>query len=109
MEHQVSSGLETEGRRLLVQWLAAPSDPPRSQSSLSRQLGLNQSAVSQWVRGLSRPDAHMRDVLELVCGIPARAWQTSAEQALVVAARLGRLPVANDATAPRVGRCAEGA
>jgi hypothetical protein len=99
MEHQSSSGLETEGRTQLLAWLAAPGDPPRSQSSLSRQLGLNQSAVSQWARGLSRPDAHMRDVLEFLCGIPARAWQTPAERAVVLAARLGRLPVANDALA----------
>lgn len=99
MAHQLSSGLETEGRALLLAWLSASSEPPRSQSSLARQVRLNQSAVSQWTRGLSRPDAHMREVLEIVCGIPARAWQTRTEQALVVAARLGHLPGANDALA----------
>lgn len=97
MEH---TGLQTEGRNLLLEWLAVPTDPPRSQSSLARELRINQSAVSQWARGLSRPEAHYREALETLCGIPARSWQTIAEQAVVTAIRVGRDPTASDFQGP---------
>lgn len=66
----------TEGAVALKAWLA---EPGRSQSGLAEVLRLNQSSVSGWVNGWSRPDDTHRDALELLTGIAARLWRKSEE------------------------------
>lgn len=50
-----------------------------TQGELAVALEIQQSAVSLWARGLSRPSGHMREGVELVTGIPAREWNTPEE------------------------------
>lgn len=78
-----------------------PSDPPalallsawltqHTQGELARSLEINQSAVSLWVRGQSRPSGYMREGVELVTGIPAGAWNTRDENRLLARVRRRR-------------------
>lgn len=67
----------TEGRQLLD---AALKQPGRSQSWLARLLEIRQPAVSQWVRGNSRPEPHFRLALQRLLGIPAESWMTAKER-----------------------------
>jgi transcriptional regulator with XRE-family HTH domain len=76
----------TLGRQLLVQWLGAEG-AGRSQSKLARELGIRQSSVSLWCSGRSRPDAHLREALEVIASIPRGAWETDEERAVVERAR----------------------
>lgn len=74
----VAERRETLGRTLLIAWL---SHPRRSQLSLSKQANIGQGLISAWVRGDGRPGPLARDVLEILCGIPAHSWRTPSEQA----------------------------
>lgn len=51
-----------------------------SQEALARVLEMNQSAVSNWERGRSRPQAHRRTAIEQLLGVPSEAWLTTAEK-----------------------------
>lgn len=70
--------LDTKGRRQLDAQLEEC-----TQVQIADALGVGQSAVSHWVRGNSRPEAHHRTALFLLLGIPTRAWMTSEEAAMV--------------------------
>lgn len=72
-------GIETPGRQLLHEWMAA--DPKRTQSFIGKKLGVSQPGVGAWVRGVSRPDRRFRDALLALCGIPVEAWDTAEERA----------------------------
>jgi transcriptional regulator with XRE-family HTH domain len=76
----------TLGRQLLVGWLTEDG-AGRSQSKLAELLGIGQSSVSLWVHGRSRPDAHIREALEVITGVPRGAWETDDERAVVTRAR----------------------
>jgi transcriptional regulator with XRE-family HTH domain len=93
----------TEGRRLLAAWLKGAG---RSQTALAHLLRINQAMISAWASGSCRPEAHHREALEHLTGIPARAWQTPAERAYVRRARelgaaLGGRPATQAARLPR--------
>lgn len=75
---------DTPGRRKLKQWLAAPE---RSQSALAPLLEVEQSAISGWVRGTSRPSAEIREALRLVTGIAETHWLTDDERAFLARVR----------------------
>lgn len=70
--------LDTRGRKLLEGHLRNS-----TQVEIAHALGVGQSAVSHWVRGASRPEAHHRLALRLLFGIPQRTWMTTEESALV--------------------------
>lgn len=76
----IPDGLITAGRTKLGAWLA---DPQHSQSALAAELRINQSSVSLWVRGRSRPESYLRDCLSLIIGIASHEWDTEDERALV--------------------------
>lgn len=86
-------------REALRVWIDA--DPERSQSTLARTLGVSQPSVSAWLAGTSRPEAHHREALELLTGIPADAWKTDVERALVARTRAA-VEAARNAAAPQV-------
>lgn len=52
-----------------------------SQVSLAERLGVKQALVSQWVSGKARPSARLREMLEVVCGVPAHDWLDPSESA----------------------------
>ena len=64
------------------------------QSAVARQLDVSQAAVSAWASCGSRPEPAYREALELLLGIPARAWETDEDRAIVERARTA----ASDAT-----------
>jgi ribosome-binding protein aMBF1 (putative translation factor) len=76
----------TLGRELLVCWIDKEG-AGRSQSMLARKLGIGQSSISLWYHGKSRPDAHLREALEVICGIPRGAWETEKERDVVARVR----------------------
>jgi hypothetical protein len=57
----------------------------RTQAWLATQLGVKQPIVSKWVRGLSRPEPHLRDAIEVL--FPGRVlaadWRTDEEAGLI--------------------------
>ena len=57
-----------------------------SQTDFGRRLGVDRSAVSRWLSGGSRPDAHHRLGIELLLGINQNDWLTREERKLVDAA-----------------------
>lgn len=59
-----------------------------SQGAVAERLGVKQALVSQWVTGKARPSARLREMLEVVCGIPAHHWLDASESAEL--ARLAR-------------------
>lgn len=61
--------MTTEGQTLLVRALES-----RSQTWLANVLNLNQSSISGWTRGLSRPEPEHRLSLEILLGIPQASW-----------------------------------
>jgi len=69
------SGCNTRGRVLLRQKLRAP----RTQKWLAEILHVDQSAVSHWTRGTSRPDEPLRSALLLLLAIPRRSWLSKDE------------------------------
>lgn len=76
---------ETEGLKKLRSWIAA--DEKRNQSALADELKIKQPSVSAWLRGVARPDAHLRTMLEHLTGIPATDWFTDEERAQIRGAR----------------------
>ena len=73
----------TTARKALKAFLAAGS---LSQSSLAARLGIAQPSVSAWLAGTTRPQAHYREAIERIAGVPAKDWQTDDERARVDAA-----------------------
>lgn len=61
-----------------------------TQSSLAEDLGIHQSRISQWASGHGRPEAHYREALRILLGIPTQAWFTDAEAEVVKRASLRR-------------------
>lgn len=70
--------MSTAGRQKLELWLDA--DKSRSRTMIARALGITQPAVSNWLRGVSRPEHVHRFALERLCGIPALDWDTAEER-----------------------------
>jgi transcriptional regulator with XRE-family HTH domain len=69
---------QTAGHRALKAWYEKGE---RSQSAVALACGVSQSAVSQWIRGETRPAAGLaREALERMAGIAAGAWLTAAEK-----------------------------
>lgn len=88
-EHDVSDDavtVKTEGQRRLIEWLDTEvdveSEPKRTQQLIATKLGINQSAVSAWRRGVSRPEPHFRDALKELCDIPPSCWENADERRL---------------------------
>lgn len=82
-----------ETRRLNQRWLAGV-------------LGVTQGAVSEWVRGISRPTVGNALALHKLFGIPLDAWLTDGERRSVVRAeaesnRLHRTPLPEPSGTPR--------
>lgn len=89
--------VESEGQRLLIAWIKA--DPSRSQASVATAVGVTDPAVSAWVKGHSRPEPHLRLVIEVLASIPATAWETE-EERRVREDKVAKIrAAANDATA----------
>lgn len=76
---------EVPARPALRRWIEA--EASRSQSSLARALGVSQPSVSAWIAGPNRPEAHHREALEAITGVPADDWKTERERALVLRIR----------------------
>ena len=49
------------------------------QVEIADQLRITQPNVSNWSRGLSRPNPHHREMLEVLYGIPRSDWLTLQE------------------------------
>ncbi len=91
----MAEGIETEGRTRLVAWMGE--DPStRTQGFIARKLNISQPAVRAWVKGLSRPEPHFREPLEVLCGIPRAAWELPEEHEKRAAA-LANIRAENDA------------
>jgi hypothetical protein len=73
------ASMQTVGRDKLLKWLEA--DSTRSRTQVARALGISQPAVSNWLRGVSRPEHMHRVALERLCGVPAGDWDTDEERA----------------------------
>lgn len=67
----------TKGATLLKSWLDA--DKARTMEALAAVLGVSRPAVSYWIQGVSRPEAHLRERLEIETGVPFGAWYTREE------------------------------
>lgn len=50
-----------------------------SQQWLANTLGIGQSSVSNWTRGIARPEHHHRVALRILLGIPETSWMTEDE------------------------------
>lgn len=74
----------TRGRQRLSEIL----DPKtgHTQAWLASLLGVDQSTVSDWCRGVCRPGDHLRAALFPILGIPPEDWQTAAERRQVTTA-----------------------
>lgn len=81
-----------------------------SQGLLARALSISQPSVSQWVRGVSRPESHLREAIELITGIPTADWETKDERALVERVRADveaeRAPASPPQDEPQRGKTA---
>lgn len=75
--------IDTQSRRALVAWMRA--NPLRTQVWLGEKLGVYQTAVSRWVRGSARPEAHLRPLLEKLSDghVSEAGWLTSQERVAV--------------------------
>lgn len=81
--------VDTLGRQLLVAKLAQLRDERRlSQRWLAGALGVSQGAVSEWVRGITRPLLAPTLALRALLGIPLEAWMTERERMLHARAEL---------------------
>lgn len=54
----------------------------RKQSFLARELGVSETAVSNWFLGSSRPTVPYRHALARLTGVPVDAWMTDEERAI---------------------------
>ncbi len=77
--HNQCSMVKTKARRALIRW-AAQEPKARTQTWIAQQCGLNQSSVSSWFRGTSRPEPPLREVLLSLTGIPTADWLTKKER-----------------------------
>lgn len=77
--------LVTRGRELLNRKLRPHG--PFSQQWLADVLGVGQSCISLWSRGLGRPDPHIRDALFVLWRIPAKAWLLPEEVRVIARVR----------------------
>ena len=68
------------GAELLRRWL---DEQNLSQTEAAAVLGVTQPAVSQWTRGVSRPDPHLRRAIAAITAIPETSWETADERAQV--------------------------
>lgn len=71
--------VKTKARRSLIRW-AGQEPKARTQTWIAKQCGVNQSSVSSWFRGTSRPEPPLRGVLFTLAGIPTADWLTKEEQ-----------------------------
>lgn len=71
----------TRGAASLKAFLADHDD--WNQAKLAGFLGISQPSVSSWIRGVTRPEPHLREAVEILTGIPAKDWDTDGERALV--------------------------
>lgn len=67
----------TRGRVALGEYLA--SEGAMTQTEIASILDIKQPSISNWLRGLARPEPHLRVALEKLIGIPATDWQTKKE------------------------------
>lgn len=87
--------LDTKGRRSLAKHLeTGRTKGRRTQTWLARTLGIRQAAVSKWVAGAARPEAHLRVAIEVLCGIPQADWMTPREAKLIARVREEAKPAA---------------
>lgn len=77
-EKRAQEGIHSEGRKLLVEWLATNG---YSQGTVAAKLDVSTVAVNAWVNGRARPSAPLRVPLELLTGIPASSWETDEDVA----------------------------
>jgi hypothetical protein len=70
----------SKGRQRLIRWMRAGSIRERGQSAIARSLELTQTAVRQWVVGMSRPEQRHRLAIEVLTGIPASDWELPEER-----------------------------
>lgn len=61
----------------------------RSQAALAADLGIDQSSISAWVRGTSRPEPHFRHALARITLIPFDAWYSAEERSIAHGNRTG--------------------
>jgi transcriptional regulator with XRE-family HTH domain len=59
--------VKTEGQRRLLQII-------ETEQNLAREIGCNPSAIGHWKRGRRTPNENQRHKIELLFGIPRRAW-----------------------------------
>ena len=52
---------------------------PLTQKQLADELGVTQQAVSLWLRGRSKPDAHRRARIAELTGVAVSDWDESAQ------------------------------
>jgi len=67
----------TRGRDALARYIA--SSATRSQTSVARELGVEQATVSFWLSGKFRPDPQYRIAMQRLFGIKAEDWLTRDE------------------------------
>lgn len=90
---------DTVGRQALAGAIAELRDKRRlNQRWVAAALGVTQGAVSEWIRGISRPTVGNALCLYKLFGIPLDAWLTDEERRAVVRAeteayRLQRSPL----------------
>ncbi len=73
----------------------APGDAQRmTQAELARRLGIKSASVSAWKDAVARPEAHFRDALERLLGIPAGDWMTDDERRIAGGAAPSASPAA---------------
>ncbi len=90
------NGCNTKGRVLLRQRLRAP----RTQKWLAEILGVDQSAVSHWTRGTTRPEEPLRSALYYLLGIRRSYWLSADDKALLKRVRAAaRVPSENEVSA----------
>lgn len=70
----------TEGATLLRERMT---EREWNQTALAERIGVQQSSVSMWMRGRSRPEPHHRQALAALLDIPEHAWLTPSEAAVV--------------------------
>lgn len=65
---------DTEGRRLLADFLKSQAENGRGQAWLATLVGVSQPTISDWKAGKKRPEGHHRTLLCVVAEIPESAW-----------------------------------
>lgn len=89
---------DTPGRHKLLALKLGPSEIARRLGKNSDGKPVNQSLVSRWLSGHSRPDGIYRTLLKDVCGAEEADWFTPQEQA-DIECRTKALPDGKDGAA----------